>query len=47
MSHKYSQKLLGSTKKSLTDATKTASVTAIQKTTEAADDLIINKFHIK
>ena len=47
MSHKYSQKLLGSTKKSLTDAIKTASVTAIQKRIEAAGDLIINKFHIK
>ena len=37
------QKLLDSTKKSATDAIKTASKRAIQKTTEATGDLIGNK----
>ena len=35
---KYSQKLLDSTKKSVTDAIKTASKRAIQKTAEATGD---------
>ena len=43
MSHKYSQKLLESAKKSITDAIKTASKRAIQKTEEATGDLIGNK----
>ena len=41
--NKYSQKLLDSAKKSTTDAIKTASKRAIQKTAEAAGDLIDNK----
>ena len=40
LSNKYSQKLLDSAKKSTTDAIKTVSKRAIQKTT---DDLIGNK----
>ena len=40
---KYGQKLLDSAKKLTTDAIKTASKTAAQKTVEAADDLIGNK----
>ena len=40
MSNKYSQKLLGSTKKSTRDAIKTASRRAITKTAETTGDLI-------
>ena len=40
LSGKYGQKLLDSAKKSTTDATKTASKTAIQKTAEATGDVI-------
>ena len=43
LSSKYGQKLLDSTKKSTTDAIKTASKRAIQKTTEATGDLMDNK----
>ena len=43
LSNKYGQKLLDSAKKSTTDAIKTASKRAIQKTAEAAGDLIVNK----
>ena len=43
MSNRYSQKLLDSAKKSTTDAIKTASKRAIQKTSEATGDLIGNK----
>ena len=43
MSNKYSQKLADTTKKSVTDAIKTASKTAIQKTAEATRDLVGNK----
>ena len=43
VSSKYSQKLLGTAKKSTTDAVKTASKREIQKTSEAAGDLIGNK----
>ena len=43
LSNKYGQKLLDSAKKSTTDAIKTASKRAIQKTTEATGDLIVNK----
>ena len=43
LSNKYSQKLLDSAKKSTTDAIKTASKIAIQKTVEATGDLISNK----
>ena len=43
LSHKYSQKLLGFTKQSATDALKTASEQAIQKILEANGDLIGNK----
>ena len=43
LSNKYGQKLLDSAKKSTTDAIKTASKKAIQKTAEATDDLIGNK----
>ena len=39
---KYGQKLLDSAKKSTTDAIKTASKRAIQKTAEATGDLIGN-----
>ena len=42
-SGKYSQKLLDHAKQSATDAFKTASKGAIQKTTEAAGDLTGNK----
>ena len=42
-SNKYGQKLLDSAKKSTTNATKTASKGAIQKTAEASGDLIGNK----
>ena len=43
LSNKYNQKLLDTAKKSTTDAIKTASKRAIQKTTEATGDLIGNK----
>ena len=43
LSNEYSQKLLYSTKKSATDAIKTASKRAIQTTAEATGDLIGNK----
>ena len=43
LSNKYGQKLLDSTKKSTTDAIKTTSKRAIQKTAEASGDLIGNK----
>ena len=42
LSNKYGQKLLDSAKKSATDAIKTASKRAIQKTTEATGDLTGN-----
>ena len=43
MSNKYSQKLVDTAKKYATDAIKTASKRAIQKTAEATGDLISNK----
>ena len=43
LSNKYGQKLLDSAKKSTTDAIKTASKRATQKTPEAAGYLICNK----
>ena len=43
LSNKYGQKLLDSAKKSTTDAIKTASKRAINKTAEATGDLIGNK----
>ena len=43
LSNKYVQKLFDSAKKSTTDAIKTASKRAIQKTAEATGDLIGNK----
>ena len=43
MSNKYSPKLLDSTKKYTTDAIKTVSKRAIQKTAEATDNLIGNE----
>ena len=43
LSSKYGQKLLDSAKKSTTDAIKTESKRAIQKTAEATGDLIGNK----
>ena len=43
LSDKYGQKLLDSAKKSTTDAIKTASKRAIQKTAEETGDLIGNK----
>ena len=43
LSNNYVQKLLDSAKRSTTDAIKTASRRAIQKTAEAIDDLIGNK----
>ena len=43
LSNKYSQKLIDSAEKSTTDAIKTASIRAIQKTAEATGDLIGNK----
>ena len=43
LSNKYGQKLLDSAKKSTTDAMKTASKRAIQKTAEATGDLIGSK----
>ena len=47
LSNKYGQKLLDSAKKSTTDAIKTASKRAIQKTAEATGDLIGNKIDDK
>ena len=47
LSNKYGQKLLHSAKKSTTDAIKTASKWAIQKTAEATGDLIGNKIAYK
>ena len=43
LSNKYGQKLLDSTKKITTNAIKTVSKRAIQKTAEATGDLIGNK----
>ena len=43
LSNKYSQKLLDTASKSTTDAIKTASKRAIQKTAEATNDLIGKK----
>ena len=43
LSNKYGQKLLDSAEKSTTDAIKTASKRAIQKTADATSDLIGNK----
>ena len=43
LSCRYGQKLLDNAKKSTTDAIKTASKRAIQKTAEATGDLIGNK----
>ena len=43
LSNKYGQKLLDSAKKSTTDAIKTASKRAIQKTVEATDNLTGNE----
>ena len=43
MSNKYGQKIIDTTKKSATDAIKTTSKRAIQKTVEATGDLIGNK----
>ena len=43
LSNKYSQKRLNNAKKSTTDAIKTASKRAIQKTAEATGDFICNK----
>ena len=43
LSKKYGQKILDSAKKSTTDAIKTASKRAIQKTTKGTGDLIGNK----
>ena len=43
VSNKYGQKRLDSAKKSTTDAIKTASKSAIQKTAEATRDLIGNR----
>ena len=43
MSNKYGKKLVDTAKKSATDAIKTASKRAVQKTAEATGDLIGNK----
>ena len=43
LSNKYGQKIIDTAKKSTTDAIKTASKRAIQKTVEATGDLIGNK----
>ena len=42
LNHKYGQKLVDSAKKSATDVFKIASKRAIQKTTEATADFIVN-----
>ena len=47
LSNKYSQKLLDTAKKSTTNAIKTASKRAIQKTAKATGDLIGTKLRIK
>ena len=47
LSNKYSQKRLYSTKESTTDAIKTVSKRAIEKTAEATGDLICNKVAYK
>ena len=47
LSNKYDQKLLDSAKKSTTDAIKTVSKRAIQKTAEATSELIVTKLLIK
>ena len=47
LSNKYGQKVVNSTKKSTTDAIKTASKRAIHKTAEATGDLIDNKIAYK
>ena len=47
LSNKFSQKLLDSAKKSITDATKTEYKRAIQKTAEVTGDLIGNKIEDK
>ena len=43
LSNKYNQKIIDTAKKQTTDAIKTASKRAIQKTAEATTDLIGNK----
>ena len=43
LSNKYGQKIIDTNKKSATDAIKTASQRAIQKTSEATGDLVGNK----
>ena len=47
LSNKYGQKLLHSAKKSTTDAIKTVSKKAVQKTAEGTGDLIGNKMCFK
>ena len=47
MSNKFCQKLLDSARKYTTDAIKTASKRAIQKTADATGDLIGNKIGYK
>ena len=47
LSNKYGQKLLDSVKKYTTDAIKTASKRAIQKTAGATGDLICKKIPVK
>ena len=47
LSNKYDQKLLDRAKKSTTDAIKTASKRAFEKTAEAAGDMIGNKIAYK
>ena len=47
MSNKYGKKLVDTAKKSATDAIKTASKRAIQKTAEATSDLVGNKIAAK
>ena len=47
ISNKYCQKLVDRTKKSATDAIKTASNRALQKTAGATGDLICNKINDK
>ena len=46
MSNKYSQKILDTAKKSTTDAIKTASKRAIQKTAEGTGYLIGKELHL-
>ena len=47
LSNKYNQKLIDAAKKSTTDAIKTTSKEAVQKTAEASGDLIGNKIAYK